>query len=225
MNNEILRILMQGYNDLHKKNENITTSDLEAEIINIASYIYLKDSEEIDFQLDYLDDESLKSLNSYDLDLIDELFDSATMIFPEYYTMSNALHGKQAVRVNIQQAKDYGSFLKSYFLSKHQILYTDFEIFISSNNSRWIDGVKQANYGLSQRIINYKFDFENEVFEIMIYPFNPIVKGKIQAKNNEKVKCVSFDKQREFEFIFKEGQIFEVAMQRLDRGDTVIYHK
>jgi hypothetical protein len=225
MNHYILKILKQSVSNLIQNNPELNAGDLEAEIINIASYIFLKDSNEIDFSLDYLDQDSIDALDGNDYEIVDEIIDAATILFSKYYSERHAVIAKQGVRMNIQLAEDYGSFLKSYFISKHKIsVSSDYQTFSSPNNSLWESGVKKID-SPTQRDINYKFDFDNNAFEILINPYNPLVTGKILSKTDDKVKCRSFDNTREFEFLLNSGQLYEVIMHRIDKGDMIKYHQ
>lgn len=225
MNHYILTILKQSITSLIQNNPDLTAADLEAEIINLASYIFLKDSGEVDFSLDYLDQDSIDALDGGDYEIVDEIIDGATILFPKHYTERNAIIAKQGVRMNMQLADNYGSFLKSYFISKHKIsLSSDYQNFSSPNNSLWENGVKKID-SPTQRDVNYKFDFENNTFEILINPYNPLVTGKILSKTNEKIKCRSFDNTREFEFLLNGSQLYEVIMHRIDKGDMIKYHQ
>lgn len=225
MNQDILSILRQSYEHLLRNNAELRTSDLEAEIINLACYIYLKDDSEIDFSLDYLDQEILNSFQSYDFETADDIIDGAKFLFSKYYNDSHAISAKQGVRMNIQLAQNFGSFLKSYFISRHKLSDGDvYEYFSSPRNSLWQGNIKQSD-SETQRDINYKFSFENNTFEILINPYNPLVTGEILARTPEKIICQSYDYTRRFEFLFANSKLYEVVMHRIDKGDIVIYHQ
>ena len=225
MNQDILSVLKQSYDHLLQNNTGLKTSDLEAEIINLACYIYLKDDNEIDFSLDYLDQEILYSFESYDFETVDHIIDGAKFLFSKYYNDSHAISAKQGVRMNIQLAENFGSFLKSYFISRHKISDGEvYEYFSSPRNSLWQDNIKQTD-SPTQRDINYKFSFENNTFEILINPYNPLVTGEILTRTSEKIICKSYDSTRRFEFLYANSQLYEVVMHRIDKGDVVIYHQ
>ncbi len=225
MRENIFKILRQSYEDLLSKNSGLRTEDLEAEIINLACYVYLKDDSEIDFSLDYLDHDILYSLASYDFRITDDIIDSALLLFSKYYNESHAINARQGVRMNIQLAENFGSFLKSYFISRHKVSGGGvYEYFSSPRNSLWQGNVMQSD-SHTQRDINYKFSFEDNTFEILINPYNPLVTGQILASTSEKIICQSYDSTRRFEFLFTSSSLYEVVMYRIDKGDIVKYHQ
>lgn len=225
MNHVIIMLLQQSIENLSEKNNEITINDLEAEIINFASYIYLKDTSQIDFKLNYLNQELLNNLHGGSFNVVDQIIDGAALLYSAYYTENHAFIAKQGVRMNIQLADNYGSYLKSYFISKHKITEgSDFLNFNSPSNSLWSNGLKQL-HSPTQRDISYKMDFESNTCEILILPFNPKVEGKIISRTPDKIKCISNDKTREFEFIYNNGLLIEVVMNRIDKNDTVKYHR
>jgi len=232
---QILVLLKQGYDHLLENNPKPTTDDLEAEIINFASFVYLKES--IDFSLDYLDQKRLSSLNNYDFEICDKIIDGASILFSEYYKPTYALNAKQAIRVNIQLADNYACFLKSYFISKHKIITSEkCYTFYSSRNSLWSNNGSKISDSPTQREVNYTFDFESNTFEVLINPYNSLVKGKIISNKDESFMLklagikqittgVSYDNTRQFTWIFKSTGLFEVIMNRFDKGDAVKYHQ
>ncbi len=225
MNTEISIIITESIKHLIQNVQGATSDDLEAEIINLASYVYLRDSDQIDFSLDYLDQDIISSLSGYDFDVVDEIINRTKFLFPDYYSEAAALNATQGVRMNIHLMSDYGSFLKSYFISKHKIADgNNYKFFSSPLNSLWYNGVKHSD-SHTQRDVNYKFDSITNTFEVLISPFNPLVQGSIISMNSNLIKCLSNDKTREFEFHFINDHLFEVVMNRLDKGDTVKYHK
>lgn len=223
MNQNILKTIKQSFEHLMLENENLTVDDLEVEIINLASYLYLRDTSEIDFLLDYLDNRIIDQIEGNNLNIVDKVIDGAALLYSKFYKGAHVMNAKDAVRMNLRLADNYGSFLKAYFISKHHIDGNGkFIKFSSPKNSLWINGVKQSE-SPTQRDVLYSFD--NNTFEILILPYNPKVVGKIINKTRYKIKCVSYDKSREFEFRYMNGQLFELVMHRIDKGDAVKYHK
>ena len=121
MNRNIVDMLSSSFEHLLQNNANLTSIDLEAEIINIASYIYLKGSSEIDFSLNYINKNNIDSLHNQDFDIVDEIIDTAAILFKNHYGYVEVINAKHGVRINVEVADNYGAFLKAYFTSKHKI--------------------------------------------------------------------------------------------------------
>lgn len=239
MNPELFKIVKWSVNHLLENNEGVTVSDLEAEVINLASFLYLKQAAEIDFTLDYLDDDLLDEVESFDVGVIEEVAAAATMLFPKYYTSANAALVRQSVLMNLQVMglDDYAGFLKGYFSSKHKIALDGegdedsnikTERFQSPFNSLWQkeDGKEVLVTGSdTNREVICRFDFDTSDFDVLINPYNPNVKGKITFRSPYLVRGTSHDRTRSFEFHYKDLELNEVIMHRLDKDDLVKYHK
>jgi len=117
----IAAVLRSSLVHLRENNQNLTTVDLETEVINLCSYVYLRDTPQIKFSLNYINRNNIDSLDNQDFDVIDKIIDAAVIIFKEFYGYAEAINAKHAIRLNIELYEDYGSFLESYFVSKHKI--------------------------------------------------------------------------------------------------------
>lgn len=92
MNNTIIKLFTKSYNHLLENNSGLNVLDLEAEIINIASFIYLKDK--LDFTLDFVNEEVIERLNSNNFNTVNAIIDNAVKLFSKYYTQDLAFNGK-----------------------------------------------------------------------------------------------------------------------------------
>jgi hypothetical protein len=236
MNPEVYQIVRDSIVHLQQTSGSINTSGLEAEIINLASFLYLKDAWEIDFELDYLDSELLEQVESFDEDVVQEVVNAAMALYPKHYTQSHAMLATQSVLMNVQAMglDDYAAFLKAYFSAKHKILLdngdisTNTQVFNSPLNSLWNkEGSKEVKVTDSEtdREVIFQFSFDTGDFNVLINPYNPNVKGKITFRGATLISGMSNDKTRMFDFYYKDSVIQEVVMHRLDKGDLVKYHK
>lgn len=57
-----------------KKHQELSTKALEAEAIYLAAFLYLKDTYQIDFELDYLSDGLLDKIRSGNFNVADKVF-------------------------------------------------------------------------------------------------------------------------------------------------------
>ena len=222
--NTLINIIVnQSIKHLFHQNENITLQVIEDEGICLASYIFLKDNFEIDFELDYISKELLDPILGEDFEIVDQVFDILHIIFPEY-TEKHAEYGKHSLRMNLKLTNNYGAILKSHFLRYHKIKeQNNYNTFDSPSNSLWSNG-KQSITSPTRRIINYYFDKEGKYFELLIPPYNPLVTGRIVSISPVKIECRSNDGTRTFIFHLKNNEVEEVEMYRNDKNDLVKYH-
>lgn len=210
-----------------KKHTSLTTEKLEAEAIYLAAFLYLKDTYQIDFELDYVSQSMLKQIPSQDFSVSDHVFDFVEKYSDGYYGPTEKVFGLNGYRMNIQLCSDYGSHIKNYFMRAHKISSSnDYLVFSSPRNCLWRDGEKMCD-SPTHRDVYYKFDGNN--FEFMIPPFNPLVAGRVQKIDNATLRCQSSDGKRTFVFHY-DGSISPenldyIEMHRNDKGDMVTYHK
>lgn len=222
MQHNLVRVIGDSFDNWFKFNDSPTLADIEAEIINLSTFIYLRNSNKIEFNLEYIDQQVLNSLPSSDIEVANQLIDLAVVML-EPYTEIHAINAKQAVIMN-SESNGIEDFLKSYYISKHRVSTgLKFEYFFSPKNSLWKNGEKTLD-SATKREINYCLN-EDNTFEIRINPYNSNLHGEIISKTAEKTICLSNDRKRKIEFMFSSGIITEVVMHRLDKGDTVKYHK
>lgn len=210
-----------------KKHTSLSTKGLEAEAIYLAAFLYMKDSYQIDFELDYFSDGLLDQIPSGDYTISDQVFSYMKKYGEGYYGSEEADYGISGYKTNIQMTSDYGSYIKNYFMRAHNIGAGDnFVIFNSPRNCLWKDGVKIID-SPTQRDVYYKFNKGN--FEFMIPPYNPLVTGYVKKIDEYTLRCESNDRKRTFVFHFdgeiKHNSLLYIEMYRNDKGDMVSYHK
>lgn len=235
MQSMVFEVFRDSILHVEEVNNSLNVSDLEAEVINLSSFLYVRTSKYIDFKLDYLDNGMVEGIASYDVSVIQEVIDAAMQLFPKHYTQRHASVASQAVLMNLEVMgiNDYSSFLKAYFSSKHKISIASkdenvkTEIFKSPMNSLWnVDGENEVKVtdSFTDREVIFQFNLSTNDFDILINPYNPNVKGKIVRKTTSLVTGISNDKTRKFDFHYEDSVIQEVVMHRLDKGDIVRYH-
>lgn len=221
------RLVVESVENLKKYKPNFTTADLEAEAIYLASFIYLQGDYRIDFQVDYLAQDLLNSIESGNYKVADKVFSFMKKHYPEKYGHAEFSHGIEGYKMNIQLAPDYGSYIKNHFIHVHKIgKGGDYSHFSSPRNCLWLDS-KLIGESSTQRDIYYKIS--DLTFELMIPPYNPLVTGKVLSKTNEIIKCQSSDNTRTFIFHYNGNTIHDnldyIEMFRNDKGDMVTYLK
>ncbi len=100
----------------------LTSEKLEAEAINLASYIYLRDSGKVEFELDFLTKGIIDKIPSGDYFVADKVFPLVVKYSEGLYTERHASFGmNQGYKLNVTKDPDFGSFLKGYYKSVHKV--------------------------------------------------------------------------------------------------------
>jgi hypothetical protein len=227
MTNPIEQLVTQSVEHLKKNNPSFSVYDLEAEAIYLAYFIYLKEDCLNNFELEYFSKELLDTIQSGNYNISNQVFHYMSINYFNDYGKAEYTHGINGYKMNIQSSPDYLSYIKNYFRRAHQIGDgSGMILFKSSKNSLWRDDEKKS-VSPTERNIYYKF-IEN-AFEVIIPPYNPMVKGRITNKTTDKIVCKSFDHNREFIFIYNEKISSEnlemIKMYRHDKDDMVVYHR
>ena len=123
MASKYFNLIKSSYNSLIDNNKNLNSEDLYTEIINLASYIYLRKSEQIDFNLDFIDKEVLESFVPFDFTEVNSIAEKAAEILPKHIRKIDIINIPSAVEMNIQLAENYGEFLKKYYVKMHNLKF------------------------------------------------------------------------------------------------------
>lgn len=117
------QVVKESLEHLKKCIGKVTQEKLEAEAINLASYIYLRKGGKIDFELDYLTKGLMDKIPSGDFKVADQVFPLMIKYDSNgLYLDKNAFIGKNlAYKANVQQYPEYHNFLKGYFKSVHKL--------------------------------------------------------------------------------------------------------
>ena len=118
----IEQVVKESVEHLKKCLGSLTSEKLEAEAINLASYIFLRKGGKIDFKLDFLTKGLIENVPSGDYAVADKVFPLMTKYGEGLYTESHASFGKnQGYRLNVTKDPDLASFLKGYYKSVHKV--------------------------------------------------------------------------------------------------------
>ena len=220
------QFVKESVSDL-KKHASLDTKGLEAEAIYLAAFLYMKDSYQIDFELDYISSNLLKQIPSKNFSVSDKVFNYMIKYGEGHYGAEERDYGVNGYKMNIQMCSDYGNYIKNYFIRAHKIeAGQDYIHFSSPRNCLWRNGVKTTD-SPTQRDVYYKFNSGS--FEFMIPPYNPLVTGQVVKKTDNTLHCESNDGKRTFVFHFngslKPECLDLIEMFRNDKGDMVSYHK
>ena len=117
------QVVKESVEHLEKCIGKVTQEKLEAEAINLASYIYLRKGGKIDFDLDYLTKGLMDKIPSGDFNVADQVFPLMIKYGSNgLYLNKNAFIGKKlAYKANVQQDPEHHNFLKGYFKSVHKL--------------------------------------------------------------------------------------------------------
>ena len=118
----IEQVVRESVEHLKKNIGTLTSEKLEAEAINLASYIFLRKSGKINFELDFLTKGLIDKVPSGDYAVADKVFPLMIKYGEGLYTERHASFGKnQGYRLNVTKDPDLASFLKGYYKSVHKV--------------------------------------------------------------------------------------------------------
>ena len=117
------QVVKESVEHLEKCIGKVTQEKLEAEAINLASYIYLRKGGKIDFDLDYLTKGLIEKIPSGDFNVADQVFPLMIKYGSNgLYVNCNAFIGKKlAYKENVRLDPNLHNFLKGYFNSVHKL--------------------------------------------------------------------------------------------------------
>lgn len=126
--NNVESIAKQSFSHLLNNNSQLKVSDLEAEVINLISYLSLRQTKDISWRLSFLDESIIQEIIKNDEDAMKGVTDTAMKMFPDSYNEGNAFFAMQGVIMNLKMmsASDYSVFLMEYFSSKHKVVLLPF---------------------------------------------------------------------------------------------------
>lgn len=118
----IEQVVKESVEHLKKCLGSLTSEKLEAEAINLGSYIFLRKGGKIDFELDFLTKGLIEKVPSGDYAVADKVFPLMIKYGEGLYTERHASFGKnQGYRLNVTKDPDHASFLKGYYKSVHKV--------------------------------------------------------------------------------------------------------
>lgn len=118
----IEQLVKESVGHLKKCSGSLTSEKLEAEAINLASYIFLRKSGKIDFELDFLTRGLIDKVPSGDYAASDKVFPLMVKYGDGLYTNRHADFGKnRGYKLNVTIDPDLANFLKGYYKSVHKI--------------------------------------------------------------------------------------------------------
>ncbi len=118
----IEQVVKESVEHLKKCLGSLTSEKLEAEAINLASYIFLRKGGQIDFELDFLTKGLIENVPSGDYAVADKVFPLMIKYGEGLYTEKHASFGKnQGYRLNVNKDHALAGFLKGYYKSVHKV--------------------------------------------------------------------------------------------------------
>lgn len=118
----IEQVVKESVEHLKKCLGTLTSEKLEAEAINLASYIFLRKNGKIKFELDFLTKGIMEKVPSGDYAVADKVFPLMVKYGEGLYTNLHADFGKnKGYKLNVTKDPDLASFLKGYYKSVHKV--------------------------------------------------------------------------------------------------------
>lgn len=118
----IEQVVKESVEYLKKCLGTLTSEKLEAEAINLASYIFLRKNGKIKFELDFLTKGIMEKVPSGDYAVADKVFPLTVKYGEGLYTNLHADFGKnKGYKLNVTKDPDLASFLKGYYKSVHKV--------------------------------------------------------------------------------------------------------
>lgn len=118
----IEQVVKESVEHLKKCIGTLTSEKLEAEAINLASYIFLRKSGNINFELDFLTKGLIDKVPSGDYIVADKVFPLMIKYGEGLYSERHASFGKnRGYKLNVIKDPELAIFLKGYYKSLHKI--------------------------------------------------------------------------------------------------------
>ena len=118
----IEQVVKESVEHLKKCLGTLTSEKLEAEAINLASYIFWRKNGKIKFELDFLTKGIMEKVPSGDYAVADKVFPLMVKYGEGLYTNLHADFGKnKGYKLNVTKDPDLASFLKGYYKSVHKV--------------------------------------------------------------------------------------------------------
>lgn len=147
----IEQVVKESVEHLKKCSGTLTSEKLEAEAINLASYIFLRGNDKVQFNLDFLTKGLIDKIPSGDYTFADKVFPLMVKYGEGLYTEKHASFGKNlGYKLNVTIDPDLASFLKGYYKSVHKINCGESKSSISKSNNAQEERV---DLGLSSGIL------------------------------------------------------------------------
>lgn len=147
----IEQVVKESVEHLKKCSGTLTSEKLEAEAINLASYIFLRGNDKVQFNLDFLTKGLIDKIPSGDYTFADKVFPLMVKYGEGLYTEKHASFGKnRGYKLNVTIDPDLASFLKGYYKSVHKVNCGESKSSISKSNNAQEERV---DLGLSSGIL------------------------------------------------------------------------
>lgn len=118
----IEQVVKESVEHLKKCLGTLTSEKLEAEAINLASYIFLRESDKVQFELDFLTKGLVDKVPSGDYTFADKVFPLMVKYGEGLYTEKHASFGKnKGYKLSVTIDPDLAGFLKGYYKSVHKV--------------------------------------------------------------------------------------------------------
>lgn len=118
----IEQVVKESVEHLKKNVGTLTSEKLEAEAINLASYIFLREGGKIQFELDFLTKGLIEKIPSGDYAVSDKVFPFMVKYGDGLYTNNHADFGKnKGYKLNVTKDPEFANFLKGYYGSVHKV--------------------------------------------------------------------------------------------------------
>lgn len=225
--NKAYELLSNSKNSLIAKHSKITTSDIEADVINVACKFILEN-----FGDDIVSNHNINEIHPYiqqnmKFQPLAQIFtELAKEIYSGNYTNREANAGQLAIIQNISWGGMW-DFLRDYFAKKHNIQIdnsqSDTTVFYSVRHERF-ENNQLTSKSEVERIVRINSQNEKEII-VSIEPSLSAKKAKLIDKSNNKYKYKGFDE--DYMFVVtkdKFDEITEFELHMPNRKLRIVYY-
>lgn len=198
MNKETAKqILSQSISNLQERRGNVTSADLETEVINNACLCILKNQKAKVGEGKSIEEMLLGVLNAtQDFIPITKAFTEGAMeLFPQHYREREAAVATMGIHQNVAW-EGMWDFLRDYFQKNHGIQIDDVEatplIFYSTKHERYENG-NLVTTSEVERTINLNFIDNKEEIIVSVEPTLSPKKGYVVSKNEMQLQYKGYD--------------------------------
>lgn len=222
------QILAKSITNLQKRRSNLTTADLETEIINNACLEILKKRKEKLEHSISIEDMLLNAFNSLDdTSSVSNAFTEAALdLFPNNYTEDLAIINSMGIEQNVAWDGMW-DFLRDYFQKNHGFQIDNTEaastIFYSTKHKRYENGAFTQESAV-ERTINISFINNKKEIIVSIEPSLSPKKGYEISKSKTQIQYKGYDEDYCFTIIFdKFDEVETFTLEMTNRKLKIVY--
>jgi len=202
----------------------LNRNNVAAEANYLAAYLYLRNSDGIDFNLDYLSDGLLDLIPAGDFEISDHVFLYMELYGEGYFTMKDRYYSKIVYQDSINKFDQYALCVKSYFSRAHRIGYypkcIGYSVFLSTRNVH-TDYSKRESKQENHIFREIYYKIERNRVDILVPQLRIKQSADIFYFADNTIKCSSKDNKLHGTLVFENTSNMDSLMSiELDNIDT-----